>query len=173
MVQFADGRSGWYGESEVRPVEAKDSKPVEKPKKTGPTKKAQVSASSDIATVENTTSPTAPAISEDVMKRAQELGMTGGLQNLLSRPDLVSKGLSPLDLLEALVKADGLVNKAKNALLSSDLTSNTPAKEARVDRLDDPISPEKVLRERQEKDDHEERAKTESTPGSNVSEAVC
>lgn len=88
--------------------------------------------------------------------------MTAALHNLASRAEIISKGLSSEILLAALLKADGLVNKAKSALLSPSSATDliSPAKDARVDRLSLQISPEKVQHEKRENQDHEELAKT-------------
>jgi len=101
----------------------------------------------------------AKSINEDVLKRAAELGMTKGLHNLASRADIISKGLSSEQLLEALIAADGLVNKAKNAILSPGPVTE-PISPTPLDRWSPPISPEKHEEDKQEKSDEDELAKT-------------
>jgi len=63
--------------------------------------------------------PQAPVIEPDVLKKAQGLGLESSLQNLLGRPEITAKDLPQAKLLDALQKNDGLVNKAKHALLGA------------------------------------------------------
>jgi len=138
-------------------VEEEESVPAKKARKT---KKDAQEAVQEDASAKATKSGI--AITAEVLKRSQELGMTGALNNLAARPEIISKGVSSQDLLDALVKAEGLVNKAKNALLAASPAVDpiSPAKDARVDRMSLPISPEKVPNEKLEKPEHEELAKT-------------
>merc|ERR1712139_392651 len=94
------------------------------------------------------------------MGKAETLGMAAGLRNLASRAEIIEKGLSAETLLEALVNAEGLMGKAKSALLSPSPAKDmvSPTKDARADRLSLPISPEK--HEKRENQDHEDLAKT-------------
>lgn len=101
----------------------------------------------------------AKSIDESVLKRAAELGMTKGLHNLASRADVISKGLSSEQLLDALITADGLVNKAKNAIVSPGPVTE-PISPTPLDRWSPPISPEKHEEDKQEKADEDELAKT-------------
>lgn len=101
----------------------------------------------------------AKSISQDVLKRASELGMTKGLHNLASRADIISKGLSSEQLLDALIAADGLVNKAKNTILSPGPVAE-PISPTPLDRWSPPISPEKHEEDKQEKADEDALAKT-------------
>lgn len=56
-------------------------------------------------------------LSEDVLKMADGMGLRSGLENLAGRKDVADKRFEGSKLLEALQAADGLVNKAKAALL--------------------------------------------------------
>merc|ERR1711972_1210226 len=58
-------------------------------------------------------------VSEAILKKARGLGYEDQIQKLAKRPDVVSSGKSPADLLAALVDAQGLVNPAKRALLGA------------------------------------------------------
>jgi hypothetical protein len=54
-----------------------------------------------------------------VLKKAEGLGLEAALKNLLTRPDIMAKEFPHTKLLDALEKTDGLVNKAKYALLGA------------------------------------------------------
>lgn len=63
--------------------------------------------------------PEAPTVDAVLLKEAEALKLEGPLKNLLARPDIVAKGVSQKQMLEALKKHGGLVNKAKAALLGA------------------------------------------------------
>merc|ERR1712048_863385 len=67
-------------------------------------------------------------ISAELMQQAESLGYGASLRNLASRPEIMSSSLSGDKLLEALKACDGLVNKAKTALL--EVSVSTPSKAA-------------------------------------------
>jgi len=71
------------------------------------------------AKVAKNAKPQAPVIDADVLKKAQGLSLEAALRNLIARPDVVAKDFSHAKLLDALEKSDGLVNKAKHALLGA------------------------------------------------------
>lgn len=54
---------------------------------------------------------------ETVMLEAEGKGLKGQFQNLVARDDIVQRGFAPKQILVALEDAEGLVNKAKHALL--------------------------------------------------------
>jgi hypothetical protein len=54
-----------------------------------------------------------------ILKEAQALSFASQLKNLAARPDVISSGKSHKEMLDALNKNDGLVNKAKAALLGA------------------------------------------------------
>jgi hypothetical protein len=58
-------------------------------------------------------------IDAEVLKEAENLKFVSQMKNLLGRPDVTSSGKSHKDMLDALKKNDGLVNKAKAALLGA------------------------------------------------------
>jgi len=89
---------------------AQDSPPASKsargPKSAGAKKLAKVEAapiSEDLA---------------DALKQAADLGLDNALKNVAARPDVASRGFPAVKVLAALKDTQGLVNKAKAALLS-------------------------------------------------------
>lgn len=58
-------------------------------------------------------------LDEKVLKEAESLKLVSQLKNLLGRPDVASSGKSQEAMLHALKESDGLVNKAKAALLGA------------------------------------------------------
>jgi len=58
-------------------------------------------------------------IDEDVLQAAQKLNMEGALKNLVARSEIAALNLPGKMVLEALKKAEGLVNPAKRALLGA------------------------------------------------------
>jgi len=89
-------------------------------------KQVQETTPSGVTTPAKKTGSEASTIPADVLKRAEELGMIGSLQNLACRREIIGMGLASEKILDALVDAEGLVNKAKNALLATD--PSTPVK---------------------------------------------
>merc|ERR1711953_774046 len=69
---------------------------------------------------------TSVPITAEVMQQAESLGLAASLRNLASRPEIMSSKLPGYKLLEALKACDGLVNKAKTALLEPRVS--TPSK---------------------------------------------
>merc|ERR1711953_774606 len=69
---------------------------------------------------------TSVPITAKVMQQAESLGFAASLRNLAARPEIMSSKLSGAKLLEALKACDGLVNKAKTALLEPRVS--TPSK---------------------------------------------
>lgn len=63
--------------------------------------------------------PQAPIIEPDVLKKAQSLNLEADLKNLMVRSEIAAKDFPQAKLLDELQKADGLVNKAKYALLGA------------------------------------------------------
>jgi len=63
--------------------------------------------------------PQAPIIEPDVLKKAQSLNLEADLKNLMVRPEIAAKDFPQAKMLDELQKADGLVNKAKYALLGA------------------------------------------------------
>jgi hypothetical protein len=100
---------------------------VEKVEKTTPSKKR---AKPDTATPTPAAKATRGAakkassskeveIDAAVLKEAEGLKLVSQIKNLLSRPDVASSGKSQKEMLDALKTSDGLVNKAKLALLGA------------------------------------------------------
>jgi len=58
-------------------------------------------------------------IDAEVLKEAESLKLVSQIKNLLGRPDVASSGKSHKDMLDVLKNNDGLVNKAKVALLGA------------------------------------------------------
>lgn len=58
-----------------------------------------------------------PVLDATVLREAEKLGYDASLRNLASRPEIIARGIKARIMLEALKRSDGLVNKAKNALL--------------------------------------------------------
>jgi len=58
-------------------------------------------------------------IDANVLKEAENLKLVAQIKNLLGRPEIVSSGKSHKEMLDALKNSDGLVNKAKAALLGA------------------------------------------------------
>lgn len=73
-------------------------------------KKGKVAKKNDAAGVE---------IEAKVLKEAEGLKLVAQIRNLAARPDVMKSGKSQKEMLEALRKNDGLVNKAKTALLGA------------------------------------------------------
>jgi hypothetical protein len=98
----------------------------------------------------NSAAPTTLPYDDDVWKRSEALGMTVALRNLATRAEIVSKDLSVEKLLDALIKADGLVNKAKHLLTSpcSTVEPQSPVTDSQKDRTPLTTSPEKVYQEK-------------------------
>merc|ERR1711953_632837 len=71
---------------------------------------------------------TSVPITAEVMQQAESLGLAASLRNLASRPEIVSSKLHGDKLLEALKACDGLVNKAKTALLEPRGPVSTPSR---------------------------------------------
>eukprot|EP00931_Biecheleriopsis_adriatica_P059219 TRINITY_DN353_c0_g1_i3.p1 TRINITY_DN353_c0_g1~~TRINITY_DN353_c0_g1_i3.p1 ORF type:complete len:572 (+),score=167.19 TRINITY_DN353_c0_g1_i3:70-1716(+) len=92
------------------------------------------------------------AVGDDVMKRAEVLGMGAALKNLSSRPDIASLALSGEVLLSTLQECEGLVNKARSMLLTSG--PSTPVKSIAPPASTQKITPEKP--EVQEKQFHQD-----------------
>jgi hypothetical protein len=90
------------------------SKKRAKPATTTPSPAAKVSR-----VAKKTVSSKEVAIDAEVLKEAEGLKLVSQIKNLLSRPDVASSGKSHKDMLDALRKNDGLVNKAKTALLGA------------------------------------------------------
>lgn len=69
----------------------------------------------------NAKKPTAAAVQLDaaLLEVAQRKGLKAALENLAARSDIVAAGLDGAKLLDALGAANGLVNKAKAALLGA------------------------------------------------------
>merc|ERR1719379_2996704 len=59
----------------------------------------------------------APDFDADVVAAADKEGLLGSLGNLARRPEILAKGIKPMELLNALKKNGGLVNKTKAELL--------------------------------------------------------
>lgn len=127
--------------------EAKVEKAAPKPRKSTASsepsskklKEVSKDVQSDATTAARKTDAEGSTISADVLKRAEDLGMISSLRNLAARAEIMSLGLTPQNILDALMKADGLVNKAKNALLATD--PSTPEKCSSVDASR--VTPEK------------------------------
>jgi len=96
------------GKTGAKNDEAKKRKPAEKENQSPAPKKAKVGKAGK---------PAEPVIDADVLKKAQNLGLESSLKNLMARPEVSAQGLPHAKLLGELEKADGLVNKAKRALL--------------------------------------------------------
>lgn len=119
-------------------------------------KAAKAKAAEDAKAADSTSSS---AIPEEVLKRAEELGMAAALRNLGARAEIAEKGFSSEALLQTLVKAEGLVNKAKTLLLSPDFSPEdaSPVSTSKIGLV---LSPEKTLQERaQDNEANEELAK--------------
>lgn len=75
-------------------------------------------------------------ISEHVLKQAEAVGMAAALHNLASRTEILDMSLSAEKLMDTLLKAGGLVNKAKALLLApSEADPSTPAKMPSITKL--------------------------------------
>merc|ERR1719387_1885136 len=79
-----------------------------------PAKKAKVEKP---AKVGKNAKPAAPEIEPDVLKKAQGMNLEAALKNLMIRPEIMAEEIPQTKLLQELEKSDGLVNKAKHALL--------------------------------------------------------
>jgi len=90
------------------------SKKRAKPTTTTPSPAAKVSR-----VAKKTVSSKEVAIDAEVLKEAEGLKLVSQIKNLLSRPDVASSGKSHKEMLDALRTNDGLVNKAKTALLGA------------------------------------------------------
>jgi len=80
-----------------------------------PTKKAKAEKKAKAPKPARATKPQPPVIDADVLKKAESLNLVCSLQNLMIRPEV--KDIPQAKMLTALVESEGLVNKAKNALL--------------------------------------------------------
>jgi len=81
-----------------------------------PAKKPKVEKPAKVA---KNAKPQAPVIEPDVLKKAQSLNLESSLKNLIVRPEIAAKEFTQARLLDELVKNEGLVNKAKHALLGA------------------------------------------------------
>jgi len=63
--------------------------------------------------------PTPLEIDPDVLKKAQGMNLESALRNLMVRPEIIAADLPQTKLLHELEKCEGLVNKAKHALLGA------------------------------------------------------
>jgi len=79
-----------------------------------PSKKAKVEKP---AKAGKNSKPVPLEIEPDVLKKAQDMNLEQTLRNLMGRPEIMAKEFSQMTLLNELEKSDGLVNKAKRALL--------------------------------------------------------
>ena len=61
--------------------------------------------------------PVGAALNAEVLKQAEDAGLVSSLKNLAARKEVMDKGCDGSMILKALQAADGLVNKAKAALL--------------------------------------------------------
>lgn len=123
----------------------------EKPKKVRRLKESEAPTHKKDTVVPNTTKASgSPLISAEVLKRAEGAGMATALRNLSSRIEIMNLGLSSEKLLDALLNAGGLVNKAKGGLLSPVLATDpiTPAKDSSAEPS--PVSAEKLQKEKQQ-----------------------
>merc|ERR1712137_865630 len=59
-----------------------------------------------------------PTLSAEILNRADKLGLRIALENLAKRDQIVEKNVDPKQMLDALQKNNGLVNKAKAFLLA-------------------------------------------------------
>lgn len=124
----------------------------EKPKKVRRLKESEAPTDKKDTVVPNTTKDSgSPMISAEVLKRAEGAGMAIALRNLSSRIEIMNLGLSSEKLLDALLNAGGLVNKAKGGLLSPATDPITPAKDSSVAPGEpSPVSAEKLQKEKQQ-----------------------
>jgi len=83
---------------------------------TPPSKKAKVEKPAKVA---KNSKPAPVEIEPDVLKKAQGMNLESALRNLMTRPEIAAKEFPHKKLLEELEKSDGLVNKAKYALLGA------------------------------------------------------
>jgi len=90
--------------------------PRHQPKKTKVQKPAKADKPAKVA---KGAKPQAPIIEPDVLKKAQSLNLEADLKNLMVRPEIAAKDFPQAKMLDELQKADGLVNKAKYALLGA------------------------------------------------------
>jgi len=124
----------------------------ERPKKVRRVKEPDAPTNKKDTVVPNTTKASvSPLISAEVLKRAEAAGMATALRNLSSRIEIMNLGLSSEKLLDALLNAGGLVNKAKGGLLSPTTDPITPAKDVSVAPAEpSPVSAEKLQKEKQQ-----------------------
>merc|ERR1712194_200553 len=88
-----------------------------------PAKKARTSVASPKAKGKAKVNAKGAAGSEDkidatILKKAQDAGMESQLKNLAKRDDVIATGLSTEKIFKALMESNGLVNKAKQALMA-------------------------------------------------------
>merc|ERR1712224_165171 len=81
-----------------------------------PAKKAKVEKP---AKASKNSKPAPPVIDADVLKKAQDMNLEAALRNLMVRPEIMEKDFTQKKLLQELEKSNGLVNKAKHALLGA------------------------------------------------------
>lgn len=72
------------------------------------------------------TAAAGPQVDEAVLADARRKGFEGVFRTLANRADIRATGVEPKKLLEALVKAGGLLHKAKDAVLSAAGVSGGP-----------------------------------------------
>lgn len=79
-----------------------------------PAKRGRVSASA-----KKTTTVAGIDLDDEILEQARQAGFESALKNLACRTDVVSSGKKGAELLQALKASEGLVNKAKAALLGA------------------------------------------------------
>lgn len=110
---------------------AKKQSPSKKTKLTPPPKKAEAASPPKKAKVvsppkkskgrgkgNKTVVPAEPTMSAEILNQADKLGLRIALENLAKRDQIVEKNVDPKQMLDALQKNNGLVNKAKAFLLA-------------------------------------------------------
>merc|ERR1719443_1872161 len=105
------------GDAEEEEAESPPKKGGKTGEKRKPAEKENHAPAPKKAKVGKAGKPAEPVIDADVLKKAQNLGLESSLKNLMARPEVSAQGLPHAKLLGELEKADGLVNKAKRALL--------------------------------------------------------
>merc|ERR1712176_299011 len=98
--------------AKLRPAAAEKAPAAKEAAKKPVAAKAKASKKSSVTNTE-------PEIPPAVLAKAEKAGMAGTLSKLLSRDDVKAKGVTPKDALAALEGSNGLLHKARLALLGA------------------------------------------------------
>jgi len=118
-VALAEYKKNLGEDVEEEEDEEDEGEEEEDKKERSPPKKARKEEPAPKKAPKKAAKPQAPVIEPDVLKKAQDLGLESSLKNLMDRPEITAKDFPQTKLLDALQKSEGLVNKAKHALLGA------------------------------------------------------